>query len=144
MENTLINKNLYKIFITTIKYVPYVLAILKVIGLILNYFKIPTFFLTCLGGTSIIFIGMLYIISFIFKFCLMHRLSLHYVTILILLTTIDHYIGMPLAVEYLFKLYALLSGVFISSWIVVWFVNRKNPKIDHIKQLCESYAECCK
>lgn len=144
MENTLINKNLYKIFITTIKYVPYVLAILKVIGLILNYFKIPTFFLTCLGGTSIIFIGMLYIISFIFKFCLMHRLSLHYVTILILLTTIDHYIGIPLAVEYLFKLYALLSGVFISSWIVVWFVNRKNPKIDHIKQLCESYAECCK
>lgn len=144
MENTLINKNLYKIFITIIKYVPYVLAFLKIIGLILNYFKILTFFLTCLGGTSIIFIGMLYIISFIFKFCLMHRLSLHYVTILILLTTIDHYIGIPLSVEYLFKLYALLSGVFISSWIVIWFTNRKNPKIDHIKQLCENYANCCK
>lgn len=49
------NKNLYKIFLSIVKYIPTILAIFKIIGLSLNYFKITSFACTCIGGTSIIF-----------------------------------------------------------------------------------------
>jgi hypothetical protein len=144
MINTSIDKNLYKAFLSTIKFIPNILALMKIIGLILSYFKITSFFITCISGTSIIFLIILYLISFIFKFCGTHRVSLNYVSLITLLTIIDYYIGFPISVKNLYKLYILISGVFIISWIVIWYKNRHNPKIDHIKQLCERYIVCCK
>lgn len=144
MSSIVENKNLYKIFLIVIKYIPTVLAILKLATLITNYLKIRVFILTCLGGTSIIMLLVLYLISYIFKFCLTHRLPLHYVTIVSILTMLDYYLGSSISALTSYRVYLILSGIFITAWIIVWFVNRKNPKVDHIKQLCESYAKCCK
>lgn len=58
------------------------------------------------------------------------------------MTIFDYYIGIPITTLNMYKLYAIISGVFIVLWLVVWFKNRNNPKIDHIKQLCENYAKC--
>lgn len=143
MSSIVENKNLYKIFLIVIKYIPTFLAILKLTTLIANYLKVRLFILTCLGGTSIIMLLVLYLISYIFKFCLTHRLPLHYITIVSILTTLDYYLGSSISALTSYRVYLILSGIFIITWIIVWFVNRKNPKIDHIKQLCESYAECC-
>lgn len=144
MSNIPVNKNLYKIFLSIIKFVPIILAILKFITLILAYFKIYMFSMTCIGGTSLIFLTILYLISYIFQFCGTHRISLNYVTTITLLTIIDFYIGIPLKVDSLCRLYAIITGVFIISGIIIWYKNRHNPKIDHIKQLCERYIVCCK
>ncbi len=142
MINTLRNKNLYKIFITLIKYIPNLLAIFKLIGLVLGYLEISSFFITCIGGTSLIFLVLLYLISFIFRFCGLYRLSLHYVTCITGLSILDWYIGLPLSDINLYYLYTIISGVFIIAWIVYWYTHRNNPKIDHIKRLCDSYADC--
>jgi len=141
LENNSINKRTYKIFLIVIKYVPNILAILKILGLILSYYNIPSFELTCFGGTSIISLLILYLISFIFRFCGLYRLSLNYVTIIYLLTIIDYYIGIPLSNLGIYQLYASITGLFLTSWIYVWYKNRNNPKIDHIKQLCDNI--CC-
>lgn len=143
VESTL-NKNVYKIFISIIKFLPSLLAVLKILGLVLSYFKIHSFMITCVGGTSMVLLILLYLISFIFRFCGHHRIALHYVTLVTLLSIYDFYIVIPLDAKDLFKLYMLITGVFISLWIFVIYRNRKNPKIDHIKQLCERYAACCK
>ena len=142
IENTL-NKNVYKIFISIIKFLPNFLALLKIIGLLLSYFKITSFALTCIGGTSIVLLVLLYLISYVFRFCGLYRLSLNYISLITLITIFDFYIGIPIMVSSKFILYTLITGVFISLWIFVIYRNRKNPKIDHIKQLCESYANCC-
>ena len=144
MSSIVENKNLYKIFLIVIKYIPTVLAVCKVITLITQYFKFRIFILTCIGGTSLIMLLLLYLISYIFKFCLTHRLPLHYVTTVSVLTMLDYYLGLSIPAVTSYRVYLILSGIFIITWILVWFVNRKNPKIDHIKQLCESYAKCCK
>lgn len=143
VENTL-NKNVYKIFISIIKFLPNLLALLKITGLLLSYFKITSFAITCIGGTSIVLLVLLYLISYVFRFCGLYRLSLNYVSLITLLTIFDFYIGIPIMVSSKFILYTLITGVFISLWIFVIYRNRKNPKIDHIKQLCERYAACCK
>lgn len=138
------NKSLYKIFLAVIKYIPTILAICKWITLFLNSLKITTFTITFLGGTSLIFLALLYILSYIFKFCGTHRLSLHYITLVTGITVLDYFIEFPISAVFLCRGYLILSGVFIVLWLIIWFFNRKNPKIDHIKQLCESYAKCCK
>jgi hypothetical protein len=140
--NTLRNKQLYKVFLSVVKYIPNVLALCKTLGLLLNYLKIKSFLLTCFGGTSLLFIIILYLISFIFRFCGTYRLSLHYVTLIHIVTMVDYYIGIPLNLEGIYTLYAVISGVFMTSWIIIWYKNRNNPKIDHIKQLCDSYSDC--
>lgn len=142
MSSIVENKNLYKIFLIVIKYIPTVLAILKLATLIANYLKVRLFIFTCLGGTSIIMLLVLYLISYIFKFCLTHRLPLHYVTTVSVLTMLDYYLGSSISALTSYRVYLMLSGIFITAWIIVWFVNRKNPKVDHIKQLCESYCDC--
>lgn len=142
MSSIVENKNLYKIFLIVIKYIPTILAILKLLTLITNYLQFRVFILTCVGGTSLIMLLLLYLISYIFKFCLTHRLPLHYVTIISILTMLDYYLGSAISVITSYRVYVILTGIFIITWILVWFVNRKNPKVDHIKQLCESYCDC--
>lgn len=142
MNNAFVNKNLYKLFLSFVKVIPNILAITKILGLLLNYFNITSFFLTCFGGTSIITLVLLYLISYLFKFCGIYRLSLNYTTLIVAMTMIDYYIGIPLTNLWLYRFYAIITGVFMTSWIVIWYKNRKNPKIDHIKQLCDAYADC--
>lgn len=136
-----LDKNLYKIFITTIKHVPILLALLKVLSLILSYFKITTFAITCVGGTSIISLIILYLISYIFKFCGLYRLSLHYVSVVTIISILDWYFSLPVCID-AYPIYFAITGVFIISWIVYWYKNRHKPKIDHIKQLCDNYSDC--
>lgn len=140
INNTIGSKNLYKIFLGVIKYTPNILALIQIIGLILSYFGITSFFLTCIGGTSLIMLLLLYLISFIFRFCGLYRLSLNYVTLITGLTIIDYYFTLPIDVGSLFYLYAFISGIFIIIWIVYWYTHRNNPKVNHIKQLCDN---CC-
>lgn len=140
--NITLSKDLYKIFIIIIKYVPNILALLKIIGLVLSYFNISSFFLTCFGGTSMILILILYLISFIFRFCGLYRLSLNYITIITIITIIDYYIGIPIDNNAIYLIYESITGVFISLWVWIFYKNRKNPKVDHIKSLCERYI-CC-
>lgn len=140
--NTLSNKNLYKIFLSIIKYVPNFLALAKIIGLILSYNGISSFFLTCLCGTSVTLLVILYLVSIIFRFCGLYRMSLNYVTAITLITTVDWYFTIPVSDAGLYSIYAIVTGIFITTWIVYWYTHRNNPKVDHIKRLCDNYVDC--
>ena len=136
---TTLDKNTYKIFITTIKYLPTILALTKITSLILSYYKVTSFFLTCTSGTSILFLGLLYLISYIFRFCGLYRLSLNYVSLVTGISIVDWYFKLPVCIGS-YPMYFALTGIFIISWIIVWYKNRHNPKVDYLKQLCDS---CC-
>lgn len=136
---TTLDKNTYKIFITTIKYLPTILALTKITSLILSYYKVTSFFLTCTSGTSILFLGLLYLISYIFRFCGLYRLSLNYVSLVTGISIVDWYFKLPVCIGS-YPMYFALTGIFIISWIIVWYKNRNNPKVDYLKQLCDS---CC-
>jgi len=142
MNHTIGNKNVYKIFITGIKYVPNILALMQIISLTLGYFGISSFILTCVGGTSIILLVLLYLISIIFRFCGLYRLSLNYVTLITAMSIYDWYIGIPITPGHIYYVYAIISGVFIITWIIYWYTHRNNPKVDHIKRLCDNYVDC--
>ena len=142
MADTLRNKNVYKIFLSLIKYVPTLLAILQIVSLCLSYAGITSFLVTCLSGTSIVFLILLYLIAEVFRFCGLYKISLNYVSIVTLLTIFDWYFKFPLSIADRYIMYALITGVFIVTWIVYWYTHRNNPKVDHLKQLCDKYTDC--
>ena len=142
MNGSLVTKNLYKIFLSLVKFIPNFLAIIKIITLILHSFNKTSFVLTCIGGTSVTLLVLLYLISYIFKFCGIYRLSLNYVTLVTVLSIYDWYIGLPISQSAVWRMYSIITGVFMTSWIIIWYTHRHNPKIDHIKQLCDKYADC--
>lgn len=140
-ENELINKRLYKIFLGLIKYTPITIAVNQIIGTILNYFGISSILITCFGGASIIFIIILFLISYVFNFCYLFRLPLIYSTIIILLKFIDGIIGLLITTIMMFQIIAILTGIFVVLFIYYIYKNRNNPQPDPIIELCKKYCD---
>ena len=139
MSNNL-TKSDYKLFMLIMKYIPCVLGVIQIICLVLNYFGINAFVLTCLGGTSYIFIGVLYMFSYIFRFCHLYRIPLYYITVITIIASLDSFIGIPLDTLTLYRVYTLITGISIITYIIYVYKNRNKPKIDYLKQLCDN---CC-
>lgn len=142
MNEATINKNLYKIFLAAVKFTPITLIILQLIGTILNYFGITSLILNCVGGTSIIFIILLYLISYVFKFCYLYRIPLNYMTIIIVIKLSDAFINLSINSITLYRIYAIITGLFIVTFIYYMYKNRKSKKVDYIKELCQRYCDC--
>ena len=138
-----INKTLYKIFLIIVKYVPTYLAIIQTANIISNSLKINIPILSFLGGTSIPFLIILFIMSWVFKFCYLYRIPLLYLTINWCIAFIDLFIGIPISTLNLLRVYIFNFGIFIIFYVWYMYKNRHKPNVDHIRQLCENYASCC-
>lgn len=142
MQQTSISKNLYKIFLVFTKYLPITLALVFIANLFCNYYKIQIPILSYIGGVSFTFIGLLYLIAEVFKFCHLFKIPLHYVTIGNLIGIIDSYGMIPVDNVIMGRVYFLITGIALITYIWFMYKNRNKPKIDHIKQLCDNYCDC--
>lgn len=141
-SRTLGDRKLYKILLAIIKYVPMIMAVLFIIGTLFNIFGMPALIISCIGGTSIITLILLYLLSYVFRFCYLYRLPLHYITLsntLLILHELEFISSIILTIELL----TLVLGVFIIIYVLYWYKNRNKPKVDPIKNFCERYCECC-
>ena len=144
ISNNNLSKSLYKIFLIWVKYTPMFLSIVQTLIIALNYQGISCTSIYYLGGLSIPFIIMLFIMSYVFKFCYLYRIPLWYLTVITSINFIDNLFVFPLSTLNLFRFYALLFGIFIITFVWYMYKNRHKPKVDYIKQLCERYVYCCK
>lgn len=142
MNNTNINKTLYKIFLSIVKYIPIIIASLFIVNNTLIYFNVLIPILTYIGGTSLIFILVLYLMSWIFKFCYLYRLPLHYITIGNTIGILDRLFKFSISNIGMLRIYFILFGIMLIVYIWLMYKNRNKPKIDPIKQLCETYCDC--
>ena len=112
-----LDKSLYKIELCLIKFTPILIACIYLLNTILSYFYIDVPLLSYIGSTSLLTLMFLYTSSYVFKFCLYHRLPIHYITINWILNIIDYYIGIPLDNRELFILYMILSGLTVIAMV---------------------------
>lgn len=105
-----LDKSLYKLEIFTIKIIPIVLALICFLNTLLCYLGIDLIILTYIGGISFLTIGFLYLSSYVFKFCSYHRMFLHYVTIINIISYIDMEYEIPLSN---FSLHILYTSLFL-------------------------------
>ena len=80
MVGELRNKSLYKIFLIILKYIPIMIGMCYILNTILYVLGTDLLFLSILSGTSILTLMFLIIASFVFRFCLYHRIFLYYAT----------------------------------------------------------------
>jgi hypothetical protein len=104
---------LYKLTLYTIKIIPMLLAACALVNTVFSFYGIRADVLSMVGGVSFLDLAFLYLASFVFRFCIYHRMFLHYVLVTDILNITDFYIGIPLDNRMLFGMYIAISGIFL-------------------------------
>ena len=124
MEGNLRSK-LYKAEIALIKALPFLLAVLYLIATILDYYMMSSTIINYIAlGIVYVFI---YISSYVFKFSEYHRMPIHYIVLINLLSIYDVYIGIPLDTFRLMQMYAIITCLFIFLTVYLYVKNHKKP-----------------
>lgn len=131
-EERLRSKFLYKIEIIGIKYIPFIISIMYFIDTILDAFKVDIGILSHLFGMSFLPWCFLLLSSYVFKFCLFHRIPLYYIALNHIISLVDYYIGIPLELKPWVVLHILIVFVF-SAWAVVEHQKEKK-NVEHTKE----------
>lgn len=114
MEASLgLNKSFYKLELYLIKIIPMLFAGMSLLNTTLSYFDIDAPIISYIASVSILTLVFMYLSSIVFKFCIYHRMFIHYTTINWILNIIDYYIGIPLSNRDLFISYMSLTGIFM-------------------------------
>ena len=121
---TNVNRLLKKVFLFIIKYMP----ITQMVGMLINntlfYFDIVTkayYLFNYLTGNSLITTSLLYVCSYLFKFCNWYRLIITANFINITITILYIYINSPITDFQLLVLYYTISVLFIFIIIIKKF-----------------------
>lgn len=125
-ENSLRNKDLYKIELYLLKVMPMLLAAIYLINTVLSYYDIVLPALSYIGGLSFIPLLFMYISSCVFRFCSYHRMFLHYIVINDLINLIDYYYTLPISDWELLILHMSIAG--ISLFIILYLYVKSCSK----------------
>lgn len=123
-EERLRSKFLYKIELVGIKLIPMIIALLYFIDTILDAYGIDVEFISHLFGLALLPWCFLLLSSFVFRFCLFHRLPLYYIALNHLISLIDYYIGIPVELKAWVIGHIAILFIFI-LWMVVLHIKKK-------------------
>ena len=84
-----LNKTLYKSILFLLKVIPYVLAFIYIVYTAFAFFNIDLIFLGYLAHMSVLPWVFLFLASYVFRFCTVHRLPLYYILVNDTITTIQ-------------------------------------------------------
>lgn len=100
-----------RIFLIVIKWIPFIMSLLIVFNLIFDLIGIPTIIFSILGDSSLITILFILLASFLFQFCIYHRLFIYYILLYDIISWLD----------YIF-IFDLNSKLFISISIIMFVI----------------------
>ena len=128
VEESLRSKTLYKVEIGLLKIIPMVLAGIYLSNTILSYFlDIDLIILSYIGGISLLPLIFLYLSSYVFRFCIYHRVFLHYITINELILILDTHIGLPISDLEYFCLQMSVFGISLFLFLYLYVKSNKGP-----------------
>lgn len=124
-----LDKYLYKIELYVLKIIPMLLALCSFLNTTLFYFGINLPILTYIGGISFLTLGFLYLSSYVFKFCSYHRMFLHYILVVNIISYIDMKFGIEVSNFSLFILYMTIAFIAMCLILISFINERYNKKI---------------
>ena len=108
-----------------------IMAALCLVNTTLFYFGVDAPILTYIGGISFLTLGFLYLSSYVFRFCEYHRMFLHYIVVINILSYIDMAWGIPISDSNLFILYTSIAVIFM---FIIIYMKVKHERI--FKKIC--------
>ena len=128
------SKNLYKLLIVMLKYIPMIISLCYLANTITAYVGIDIPVLSSIAGMSLLTWIFMYIATIVFKFCSYHRMFLYYILIVDIINIIDYYIGIPVSDFQLLMLHSIITG--ISLFIILFlYLRTKNNGIKANKKI---------
>lgn len=121
-----LNKTLYKSILFLLKVIPYVLAFIYIVYIAFAFFNIDLILLGYLAHMSVLPWIFLFLASYVFKFCTVHRLPLYYILVNDTITTIDAYTEIPLGWFNLLMLHTVIVGIFL--FLIMYFHQKRRNK----------------
>lgn len=104
---------LYKLEIAFLKIIPMVLAGCFLVNTILSYFAIETEVLSYIAGIGILPLLFIYLSSFVFKFCVYHRMFIYYIFTNNIICFIDDKYGIPISYRSYLVLHLIIAAIFL-------------------------------
>lgn len=117
------NRLLSKAVLCLVKVLPILISGIYVLNTVLSYCGIDWEGFSYI--VQFLFIGFMYCASLRFKFCIYHRVFIHYILLTLVLNIIDYHWGIPLSDRNMFLLYMIITGV--TLFIALYF-HQKNRK----------------
>ena len=120
-----LNKSWYKLLLIILKVIPYIVAVGYVMYTLLSFMGVNVDSMGYFIHISILSWVFIYMCSWVFDFCIVHRIPLYYIGINDSISIIDEYIGIPISTFKLLVLHAIIIGVFIIIYAIIYVKNNK-------------------
>ena len=122
VEERRVSKRSYKLTLQYLKIIPMLMASCDILNTLTYFIGYDVEIFSFIGGISLFTLLFLYLVSYVFGFCLYHRMFLHYVLINNILETIEYNYILPIN-EYTFiVIWSIFTGVFL---FVILFFRKK-------------------
>lgn len=113
VEEKRVNKEQYKLVLKYIKVIPMLIALCDVLNTITCFLGFDIEIFSFIGGISFLTLAFLYLISYVFKFCIYHRMFLHYILFNNIIGTLEYTVGIPISTQVFITLWSMITGVFM-------------------------------
>lgn len=123
-----LKSKLYKVFLVLVKYTPIICLITEILTSLFAYFSIEVIYFLFIGGFSMSSVLLLYVASYVFRFCYLYRLSLHSIVLTNIIALIDTLIGIPLSDLNILRMYLVILLVGVISFIKFKIKDAKHNK----------------
>jgi hypothetical protein len=110
------------------KYIPVISAIVSIPLTVFGYFNLHIHYLSFISNISLLYLILLYILSYLLHFCWKHRLCIHFLSIYYILSLIDSYFKLPISDASYTLLILLIACMFIIYYFMRMFYGKA---IDH-------------
>lgn len=108
-----INKVWYRVELCFLKLIPMLIALCYWLNTTLSFVGIEAPVFSYIGGISLLPLLFIYLSSFVFGFCVYHRMFLYYILVSDVLSYYDLYIGIPVDSITLFVVEEMIAGLFL-------------------------------
>ena len=129
-----LTKHSIKLLVGTLKIIPMLLAVCETFNTVLYYLDINAPVLSFIGGTSFIPLIFIYLSSWVYHFCVYHRMFIYYVAVMHLINIIDYTIGIPIGYYAMLAFHSILISVFL--FVTLYLYRKEKLCYRHSNNYC--------
>lgn len=122
-----IDKKWYKVTLGLLKIIPMLLATCDILNTLTCLLGYDLVIFSFIGGVSSLTLAFLYLVSYVFRFCVYHRMFLHYVLANNIISTLEFTVGLPVNFLGLCCIFSVNFCVFL--FLILYFHQKERKKI---------------
>lgn len=118
-------KSEHKIFLILLKYIPFILSISYFVAVVLDIHGIDTMWLSILAGAGFIPSIFVLLLSYIFRYCIYHRMPIYYVMLNNFVNWLVYAYNFNMSICMYFSWFMFITAVFCIITTILYLNNKK-------------------